>query len=775
MAIRLRYLFLLLLGLPLAACVDPSSSPELHAQEQKIIGGELESGHPAVGSLTMEIPGHGYLGSTCSSTLIDEEWLLTAAHCLVMGGSPVEPSWIEFYNGENAEPVAGAKPAGNFYEIDAVYVHPGYNDVYLQNDIGLAHLAAPITDITPYPINRSPLDDLNLPANPELFYVGYGVDDDLNETGGGIKRSAWIDYHDHDDQFYYSYFVDSGVCFGDSGGPGLLPVAEDFIVVGVNSHVSGADPHPCQGRMGHTRVDQHLYWLDTLMAGQSPDCNVLPSSCRCEDACLSDGSCDDSVCPGISCDELFYCAQGCFTQECVNDCTAQATPEALQSYQAFWSCLTDICYSADDINKCITQECDDQFAACWDYERDLTCSESLECYPNCQDQECLNYCYFSAEPEEEKGKLDALLDCGAENCGSFYDPGYEACVLESCLDEYDACYGLEPCAMTGGDCEAGQACAFNDRENAKCWDSSSIAVGEPCDPGVDYPFECEDGAGCFFDSSARETASCYAWCYDESDCPEKYNCTTAFVSEDANLGYCTPCHDGDKDGYCYDEDCDDSDDDIHPDAIEICLDEVDNNCDGNIDEGCAYCADQDADGVCEEFDCDDHDASLSPIAEEVCGDEIDNNCNGEIDESCVFCLDEDEDGVCAEFDCDDQDATRSPSAEEICGDEIDNNCDGEIDESCALCIDEDEDGSCSTIDCDDQDPAITPTALEYCGDKVDNNCNGEVDENCETIDIGGESTSSSSCSMGSKSHPRSAPLSAMLLLLGAFFIFRRKR
>jgi len=179
--------------------------------------------------------------------------------------------------------------------------------------------------------------------------------------------------------------------------------------------------------------------------------------------------------------------------------------------------------------------------------------------------------------------------------------------------------------------------------------------------------------------------------------------------------------DDDGDGFAGEDDCDDSNPQVHPNAVELC-DRRDNDCDGTIDDigaDAAWYADTDGDGFGDDSDvvntcaapegfvdtagdCDDADPSVHPDQPEVCNDR-DDDCDGEVDDGAppgdrVWHPDADADGfgdpsssyascgapgdawVRDGSDCDDSRSDVHPGADELC-DGRDNDCDHVEDEA----------------------------------------------------------------------------------------------
>ncbi len=228
------------------------------------------------------------------------------------------------------------------------------------------------------------------------------------------------------------------------------------------------------------------------------------------------------------------------------------------------------------------------------------------------------------------------------------------------------------------------------------------------------------------------------------------------------------------------DDCNDANDKMHPGSIEVC-DQLDNDCDGETDEGFSnrWYQDKDKDGkgnpnvfvdscaeppghVANSDDCDDENDLKYIGALELCDDVIDNDCDGVTDnaEGAVKqYLDDDEDQFGREDmwlwgceviegyvkvagDCDDSTDKVGPSVAELCNNNIDDDCDGVTDTDSVMStwyqdLDVDSFGNAQMTlvaceapqgyvadktDCDDTAKAVNPSVQEVCNNGIDDNC-----------------------------------------------------
>lgn len=245
--------------------------------------GASDPGHAAVVAI-VDASGH----TTCSGTLVDPHFVLTAAHCAVP----------QIAHG--ASVVAGASVAspGATAPIVAMRTHPAYDPATFADDAGLLVLGAGLP-VMPATLGPDP------PANGStLTAVGWG------ETSGdagdyGTKRSGTVLVTNVSALSFDVAPGPSLPCVGDSGGAAFAGTGAGELLVGITSHGDDA----CAVHATYTRVDAVTadFVRPTLAA-------LGPGTARPGSRCLFPEQCSGGAgtCVGAP-DQpgLAYCTQAC--------------------------------------------------------------------------------------------------------------------------------------------------------------------------------------------------------------------------------------------------------------------------------------------------------------------------------------------------------------------------------------------------------------------------------------------------------------------------------
>lgn len=272
--LRLLLLALLLAAPPVLANADQNMSTDPATASGKIYGGiqSTPGDWPWATVLLKSNISDIESARFCGGVIIDSTWILTAAHCV----HDMTPAEIDVAVGV----FDLRSSSGSRIPIKNIRVHPSYNSNSQVNDIALLELSSP--DNGPVATLFSGLSKEDTPPTllgKMTIAMGWGMADinnywtypsKLRQVNLPVVENSYCNqiypYTLTASQICAGYYEGKDVCNGDSGGPIVTQIDEEWVHVGLVSY--GA---PCQKYYGwygvYTRTSAHIDFIKSYVPG----------------------------------------------------------------------------------------------------------------------------------------------------------------------------------------------------------------------------------------------------------------------------------------------------------------------------------------------------------------------------------------------------------------------------------------------------------------------------------------------------------------------------
>ena len=244
-----------------SGCGVPAIAPVITGYPHRIVNGEEAVAHSWPWQVSLQDRTGFHF---CGGTLVNESWVVTAAHCWV--GNSTRVILGQHNRSSNAEDIQSM-------EVERFFRHPQFSRPRWNNDIQLINLASPArlgSHVSPACVAET---SDSFPGGMMCVTSGWGMTD-RTLFPAALQQAALPLLTNEQCKKYWGKRVSeqmvcagaSGVssCYGDSGGPLVCEMDGAWTLVGVVSWGSGSCTPTMPGV--YARVTELRAWMDQIIA-----------------------------------------------------------------------------------------------------------------------------------------------------------------------------------------------------------------------------------------------------------------------------------------------------------------------------------------------------------------------------------------------------------------------------------------------------------------------------------------------------------------------------